>query len=129
MEMDPKNSGIQIGGDVIGSKVVVAQDITNSFNGAMGGITSEPLKATLDELHKQIQDLLKGTDDQNKQQEIADHAKIVAEQSARETPNKSLLQVSAKGLIDAANAVKDLAGPILATVTTLLGFFGLVPLP
>lgn len=126
MEITPTNSGIQIGGAVTNSTVVLAQDITNSFNKAAGEVSSEPLKATLDELHKQIQELLKSTPDPDKQQEIADHAKIVAEQAARETPNKGLFSVSAKGLIEAANAVKDLAAPVLSTVTTLLGFFGML---
>jgi len=125
MQIPPNNSGIFIGGDNSGT-AVIAQDITNSFNKATGEVKSEPLKATLEELHTQIQELLKNTTDPDKQKEIADNAKMVAEQSASEKPNKGWLEVSAKGLIEAATAVKDLAAPVLATVTTLLGFFGMV---
>lgn len=70
--------------------------------------------------------LLEQTADPEQQQKIAARAKSVAEEAAKEKPDKEQLAFSANGLIEAAKFVKDLAGPLLATVTTLLSFFGLV---
>ena len=100
-----------------------SQIIKDSFNtlstvhGAELGKLFEALQTQAAELG----DEMKGKDAKALQSHIA----TLAEEAKKPEPDKSLLAVTAAGLVEAANTVKDLAGPILATTGLILKFFGL----
>jgi internalin A len=117
-------------------------DITNSPGAAMGEnntltftncfntaalVQHPPLKEALtalveavQKLHPSLSEAEKGTAERR--------LKALTEEAAQPKPDKGLLAVTAKGLVEAAETCAKLAGPVVAATKTVLGLFG-VTLP
>lgn len=104
--------------------VVAGGDIQNVLNQIQASGAPDDVKSTLTELAKQVDALAVRLEETDKKLavRVREDMKTLVEQATREEPRKDYLEISAKGLKEAAQTVADMAGPILATVAKLLAF-------
>jgi hypothetical protein len=110
----------------IGELNQVAGDYIRKSREIADGVPGDDLKKALTELTLQVQDLTRKTADPQAQEAAARKLKQLAEEAASPKPDKDLLKVTGKGLVEAAKAVAGMAGPIATAVGAVLGIFGLV---
>jgi hypothetical protein len=106
--------GSAIGGN---AKSVVADSITDSFNGVAPDATNE-IKEVLETLAEQIKTFVSHAPEE-KGVEAAALIQTINTQAVLPKPNKGLLELSAKELKNAAEAVAGMAGPIAMTLKAL----------
>lgn len=128
---------------IVGRDFIVSNDFTisnsqftNSVVGAhMQNITNTiqqlsperaELRAALEELHKNVEPVLVELTKTNPEdaEKAAKRLDQFVEAVKEEKPDKDFLQVTSKGLIDAAKTVAAMAGPIIGTVGKLRGLLG-----
>ena len=89
-------------------------------------VKREELKTALDALHAQVTELAGRLPPGPDQEAAARKLKQVTEEAAAPNPDKDMLKVTGKGLIEAAKTVAEMVGPVTKAVTGLLALFGLV---
>jgi hypothetical protein len=130
------NQGDIIGSTLINSPVtnVIAKQIENSFNTASGKLEGQDeKKKALAELHDTVQKLNEtlaksapaGTDVKAKQAEVGANFEVLSQQAAADKPLPGVMEVTGKGLIDAAKTVAEMVGPITIAVKGVLALFGI----
>jgi hypothetical protein len=116
------NSTITIQGSNSGP-INVAGTFTN--NGTIiSSVGDQQLQAALTSLNglaKQLADKL--PDDQK--EAIANKAEALTKAAAASKPDKSMIEFTGKGLVEAAKSVAEMAAPIATAVGAILGIFGL----
>jgi hypothetical protein len=128
----------KIGGDVLKSynvtisgnnnnvpDLVVAETIQNSFNRSAASKASDEQKELLATLHQQIVDLSKQLSP-DKAQQVAGDLETFTKEVASPSPRKQWYDLSSAGLIEAANTVATMAGPVTTTVKAILSALGLI---
>ncbi len=93
--------------------------INNSFNNTIGKIEKDELKDSLTELKNHIEKLCEAAPPE-KAKEIAKHFDKFVTEVTDSAPSKDYLNVSAVGLINAANTLAVMAGPITDTVKKII---------
>jgi hypothetical protein len=96
----------------------------NSFNSGVHGDELADLFATLVRQIDPIRREMKGKDFE----QLESHRAAFAAEAEKPKPNRSVLAVTGKGLIEAAKTVGELAAPVISTVGVILKFFN-TPLP
>ncbi|MDL9998325.1 hypothetical protein QTI24_06930 [Variovorax sp. J22P240] len=99
--------------------VVTAQNIQNSFNKVAGAEVNPKLKEELQSLAVQVANLAKQLPP-DKAEEASDALATLSKEAVKKEPRKEWLDVSAKGLMEAAKAVAELAAPITIAVKAVL---------
>jgi hypothetical protein len=109
-----------IHGNVTGNvNQVAAKTIQDSFNTIAGSSSSPELKEQLDALGKAVTEMVKGLPEP-KQKQIAKDYKNLTEEVTSEEPRREWYELSAKGLMEAAKAVGEIATPVIAAVKAIL---------
>jgi hypothetical protein len=108
---------LSISGGTINAPVAIQQMLQNSFN-TIQQATDEELKPKLETLHGQVAQLM-ATLDEKQQAEAKENLEALVNEATRPEPRKKWYELSKDGLIEAAQTVKELAGPITATVTEI----------
>ena len=93
---------------------------TNIVQTAEPGPVKDALAQLLDQSKR-----LAGQLPQDQRDEVAKHTESIAREAASKKPNASILGISAKGLVEAAKTVAEMAQPIATAVGTVLGLLGL----
>lgn len=110
-----RDHSIHIGGNVTNAQV--GQTLTNCTNMIQQQAPGER-KALLEELGKQVQQLLK-TLPAEKQEEAAGNLELAVKAATSAKPNRAWYSVSTEGLLEAAKFVEDFSGNIAATIKNL----------
>jgi hypothetical protein len=107
------------GGTNVSVNQVAAKTIQNSFNSIQQSNASDEMKARLTELNELVQQLMpKLPEDQQKK--AAKNLDKLTEEATSKEPDREWYEVSAKGLIDAAKTVAEMAGPVTTAVKAVL---------
>jgi hypothetical protein len=107
-----------VGGDVNVNQVV-ANTISNSLNRVAKSDAPDEMKKRLEELHELVKNLAPklAPDDQEK---AAKNLEVLAREATSKKPDRAWYDVSAKGLMEAASTVADMAAPITKAVQAVL---------
>ncbi|MDQ3774149.1 MAG: toll/interleukin-1 receptor domain-containing protein [Pseudomonadota bacterium] len=106
---------IHIGGNVTNAQV--GQTLTNCTNMIQQQAPGER-KDLLEELEKQVQQLLKALPAE-KQEEAAGNVELAVKAATSAKPNRAWYSVSTEGLLEAAKFVEDFSGNIAGTIKNL----------
>ena len=106
---------IHIGGNVTNAQV--GQTLTNCTNMIQQQAPGER-KDLLEELEKQVQQLLKALPAE-KQEEAAGNLELAVKAATSAKPNRAWYSVSTEGLLEAAKFVEDFSGNIAGTIKNL----------
>jgi hypothetical protein len=105
-------------GTKIKGNLVIAHDITDSFNQA--ATTADPnLKKLLEQLCAQVEKLLPALPPDQQAQAKQDLSTFVAEATS-DKPRRKWYELSAEGLVEAAKACGNMAGPVAQAVGAIL---------
>jgi hypothetical protein len=102
-------------------------NIDSNFQGPVSVVQSlapGELKSSLEALLAATNGLAARLPPDSREQVAKQTADIVGQASAKD-PDRSQLTVSAKGLVEAAKAVAEFAGPVTIAVKAVLGLFGI----
>lgn len=97
---------------------VVADQINNSFNRVKDSEAPDDIKQQIETLREQVTELVKGLDEK-KAQVVKNKVDAICNEATSPEPDKTMFDVSAKGLGEAASAVLDIAPKIVATLKVL----------
>lgn len=103
------------------SPVAIQQMLQNSFNTVQNAPDGE-VKTLLRTLHEQMPALLAELDDKQ-QAKVKKNLEKLTEEATSPEPDRGWLEVSAKGLTEAAKTCANLAAPVVATVQKVLELF------
>ncbi len=118
-----KKTTVSIGaGATVSGPVVVADRIEGSFNKVKEAAISSELKEVLSELLQQVSSLSKSmVPEQLEQVEaMSRDAETLVKEVASPKPRRTILEATAQGIKDAAEAVGEVGVPILTTLAKLL---------
>lgn len=118
-------SGGTFSGPVINR--LVAERVENSFQTFGAAAVSDDLKKAVSCLHEEVKKLASQMDKKGvgSHEDVAAHLEAFLEQAAKPKPIGGVLQVTGKGLVEAAKMVAEMAGPITTAVNGVLKIFGL----
>lgn len=111
--------------NTINAPITVAEHIENSFNAVRDLTPEDDRRRLIEDLGKQIAELGEKMTDKDEAAQAGRKLETLANEAAAPKPDKSLLEFTGKGLIDAAKTVAEMAGPVTKTVTTLLKLFAI----
>ncbi|RTL43661.1 MAG: hypothetical protein EKK48_07905 [Candidatus Melainabacteria bacterium] len=94
--------------------------VTNSLNNLKDSSSQSEVKPKLEELHNEVEKILPKLPE-SKQKEVAQDLQTFTSEAISETPRKKWYELSAEGLIEAAQTVGELAEPIIKVVKMILG--------
>ena len=106
---------INIGGDNYGQIGMVLKDCTNMIQNN----APDERKELLEELDKQVQEMIAKLPDGEQKEEAADNLQKLVSEATSEKPKPRWYDVSAEGLIDASKFAKDFTGNIMGTIGQL----------
>jgi signal transduction protein with GAF and PtsI domain len=109
----------KISGSVVGAHM---QNIKNTIE----QLPSEraELRSALEALRAQVEHLLQQLPSDSAKKAAARNLEDFSKEAVDPEPRKSFLEVTSKGLIDAASTVAVISGPIIETVNALRGLLG-----
>jgi hypothetical protein len=99
--------------------VATAEKIENSFNKAAAADAPGELKAKLEELARAVAEMTRELPPE-KAEEAARDLETLTEEATSENPRRRWYELSAEGLVEAAKAVGESAGPVIKTVKAIL---------
>lgn len=117
-----KHQTINIGDNASGTfniNQVAAESITNSFNQIQSAEVSAEMKTKLEELNKLVEKLMPKLPPEQ-QKKAAKSLETLTDQATSKEPEREWYELSAKGLMEAAKTVADMAGPITTAVKAVL---------
>jgi internalin A len=120
MPNEHHEQNITVGGDLSGIVGITLTNVTQTIK----NVQQEDLRTALETLKQQTESLLEQLPT-DKAEEAAENLADFAKEAAKEKPRKAFLDVTSKGLIEAASTVATISGPIIETVNklkTVLGF-------
>jgi hypothetical protein len=121
-EMTRNEQNVNISGTVHGDVQVgqlVAQTIANAMNWIQGSDAPDELKARLMEVQQLTAELVKKAPP-DVQEKAAKSLDVLTKEATSDKPDRAWYEVSAKGLIEAAQTVAELTGPISTAVKAVL---------
>lgn len=98
--------------------LAVGENIQQAYNAASS--TEGALRKQLEETVAQVGKLINSLPDGERKQEVSTQLKMFAEESKKKEPSKWALEVSSKGLLEAATAVASLTAPVTTAVKGVL---------
>lgn len=107
-------------GATFSGPLAVGNKVSQTYQTAKGA-SDEGLRTQLEQLTKDVAKLIEKTEKDDKKNELAEDLKIFVQQATQETPSKKLLDVTAKGILEAANTMAEISGPIVKAVAAVLG--------
>jgi hypothetical protein len=111
------SGNVNIGGDV---NQTAAKTIQNAFNKANEVSSTKPeLQAKLQELAQAVAEM-SGQLPEGVQQRVAQDLQTLTEQATSDNPERKWYELSAKGLIEAAKAVGEVAAPVVKATEAVL---------
>jgi len=145
----PKNMYVDISGDITNAEVTIMgtgpqQTVNidygqgNTFNGdaIAAGYIKDSFNKALSESKTDVQEALINLTntvatmveklDADTQSQTAKKLKMLTEEATEPKPDKSTLEFSGKGLIEAAKTVADMVGPVTTAVKGVLALFGIL---
>lgn len=99
--------------------LVVGENINVSYS-KIQNATGSDLRAALEALVKTSSQMIERLPTAEQKLNASEQLKTLTEQASKPQPSKWLLDVSGKGLIDAAKAVAEMSGPVATTVKAVL---------
>jgi hypothetical protein len=105
--------------------VIAAGNITDSFNKAES-VENDELQKALKDLTGTIAKLCEQLHNNEHQQQVSRKLKTLVEEASAKKPDKSWLELSGKGLIEAANTVAAMASPVTTAVKAVLNLLGVL---
>ena len=96
----------------------VVQTVNNST--ALSSLSKESLSKMFEDLKSSLSSVPPNHKDDAER--IADHAQAISKEVSRQKPSKSLLKISGKGLIEAANALKEVAPAAIGIAQQIAAF-------
>ncbi len=103
----------------------VAGTFTNTGT-IIQGAEDAHLKTALTELKSVTERMVGQIPDPAKQQSVANKLETLTKEATSKEPDHDMLQVTGKGLIEAAKTVGEMAAPIAKAVGVVLGIFGVL---
>lgn len=97
----------------------VGENIRVSYE-AVSGIKESSIRELLEETVKQVSALIEDTTSEDRKNEISTQLKAFVTEAKSDKPSKWMLDVSSKGLIEAAQTVAALATPVTSAVQAVL---------
>lgn len=125
--IDQSNKSVSISGGNTGT-IVTGTAIGSTFAStehAIGAAPESELKTALASLQALVVQLADRLPDPEDKEQVANHADALAKTALAAKPNRSMLEVTGKGLVDAAKAVAEMAAPIATAVGAVLGILSL----
>ena len=113
-------------GSVIHGNMIVASTIQDSFNTVAQSDAEPTLKAELERLCTQVNQMLAQLPEEKKQETVQDLNSFVTE-ATKEAPRRKWYELSAEGLIEAAKACAGVASPVISTVQKILTLLAKCP--
>jgi hypothetical protein len=98
---------------------VMAESIANSFNTIDKSQVNNDLKQKLKDLTAQVEELAKKLP-ADKAEEVTRDLEVFTKEATASTPRRKWYELSANGLVEAAKAVGEIAGPVIKTVGAIL---------
>lgn len=117
MSTNKTQNTTSITGNVTGSSISVAQAGAHGTATASAVLNRPGVRAALADLEKAVTATVAQLDDDEQKRELEQRLKDLK----KEGKERKWYEVSAEGLLDAAKAVGEIAGPIVAATTTFLG--------
>jgi hypothetical protein len=103
-----------------------AERIEGSFNNFNGANPNDELKKAVAVLHEEVKNLVaKLPPNSPQREEVISNLETLTEQASKPKPLGNVLKVTGKGLIEAAQTVAEMVGPISTAVIGVLKIFGL----
>lgn len=99
--------------------IAVGQTISQTYN-TVAEVQDDGLRQHLEEMVIQVGKLIELLDSDESKIEVSEQLSTFVEQAKKEKPSKKLLEVTANGLLEAANTVAHMAAPITAAVKSVL---------
>lgn len=109
--------------NVVHGDFVVAERIQNSFNRASEGDGSANLREQLQQLAREVADLVTRLPDE-KAREAARDLDVLTQEALSPSPRRKWYQLAGEGLIEAAHAVGSIAGNVIKIVKGVLAILG-----
>lgn len=114
------DNSVSIGnGTTVHGDMITASAIKNSFNTVAQSAAEPALKAELERLCQQVEQMLTQLPEEKKQEAVQDLDSFVKE-ATKDTPRRKWYELSAEGLIEAAKACAGMTAPVTATVKGIL---------
>ncbi len=110
-------------GASVSGTFVVATSIQDSFKTIQGSNVGVPLKEELKRLCSQVERLVKELSPAD-QEQVSRRLKALTEEATSPNPDKGEIKSLGQKIIDIANKVTSMAGPIATAVQAVLMFFG-----
>ena len=92
----------------------------------ISGVGNSQIKTALEALHDQAKPLAEKLPEDADKEGVANKTEALTKAATAAKPGKAMLKVTGEGLIEAAQTVAGMAGPIATAVGAVLGMFGLV---
>jgi len=124
--MEAKNEQ-NISGGTFNAPVGINQTFTNCYN-TIRAVKNEEKRIALEGLVKQVETIHPHLVDEKAKVKAERQVKLLTEEAAQPEPDKDQIQLSGKGLIEAAETCAKMAGPVITATKAVLGLFG-VSLP
>ncbi|XCN72813.1 MAG: COR domain-containing protein [Candidatus Electrothrix aestuarii] len=119
-EAKKNGSNYTVGNIGDGSNVVVgSNEIKDSFYAIAQSAAEPALKAKLEELCQQVEQMLPQLPEEKREEAAQDLDSLVKE-ATKESPRRKWYELSAEGLIEAAKACAGMAAPVTTTVKSIL---------
>lgn len=99
--------------------VSIGENIKSSFSVA-SKLEKEELKTNLQELIKQVGELIEQIPSDEEKKIVSEQLKSLVEEAEKDKPNKWLIDVSSKGILDASKTFVDLVSPISTIVKNII---------
>jgi hypothetical protein len=117
--------GNSYGTTVVGHGNSVSVSAAFANTGTMiSHVESTELKTALTSLEQLIRQLVQRFPDDADKQAIANKAEAMTKEAIAPKPDKSMLKVTGRGLVEAAKTMADLAAPIATAVAAVLSLLG-----
>lgn len=114
------DNSITIGdGATVHGNTIAGSTIQNSFNTIAESAAEPTLKAELERLCQQVEQMLAELP-QEKGEEVAQDLDSLVKEATKETPRKKWYELSAEGLLEAAKTCAGMAAPVTTTVKSIL---------
>ena len=114
------NQKIEVKNSTIGTiNQVAAKTINDSFNTAAESKASQEMIGKLRELEAAVKEMLPQLSEAQ-QKEAAQSVEVLTKEAVSEKPRSKWYDLSAEGLIEAANAIGPIANPVITATKAVL---------
>ena len=102
----------------VGENIKISYDAANSTQ-------KDDLRENLEEVVKQVSKLVEAIESDDRKNDISTQLKSFVEEAKKEKPSKWMMDITSKGLLEAANTVAALATPVSVAVKSVLSLLAM----